>query len=76
MESGTVYLSEALRGEPVGLQPEDDRFWGICFGPPKIGLLDDHRPIVFRVTVEVSPMSSDEVLPMSQVAQRSQKRGG
>ena len=33
-----VYLSEALCGEPVGLMPQDDRYWTIHFGPLKIGL--------------------------------------
>ena len=35
----TIYLSEALRGEPVGLRPSDDRHWSIQFGPLIIGLL-------------------------------------
>lgn len=38
----TVYLSEALVGEPVGLQPEDDRYWQLWFGPIKLGLLDGY----------------------------------
>ena len=29
----TIYVSEALTGEPVGLVPQDDRFWTIRFGP-------------------------------------------
>ena len=39
---GRVYLSESLRGEPVGLIPVDDRYWSIQFGPLHIGLLDGY----------------------------------
>jgi len=39
---GRVYLSEALCGEPVGLMPQDDRYWTIHFGPLQIGLLDSY----------------------------------
>lgn len=52
-----IYLSEALRGEPVGLLPQDDRFWNIRFGPLSIGLLDDHARCVLHTPIKVSPMS-------------------
>ena len=52
-----IYLSEALRGEPVGLVPQDDRFWTIRFGPLSIGLLDDHARRVLHTPTKVSPMS-------------------
>ena len=58
----TIYLSEALRGEPVGLVPQDDRFWTIHFGPLSIGLLDDHARRVLHTPTKV--------LPISPVAQR------
>lgn len=35
-----VYLSEALVGEPVGLEALSDRHWQISFGPIALGLLD------------------------------------
>jgi putative transposase len=37
-----VYLSEALVGEPVGLDAVSDRHWQISFGPIKLGLFDNH----------------------------------
>lgn len=52
-----IYLSEALRGEPVGLVPPDDRFWTIWFGPLSIGLLDDHNRSVSHTPTKVFPMS-------------------
>jgi len=53
----TIYLSEALRGEPVGLVPQDDRFWTIRFGPLSIGLLDGHARRVLHTPTKVLPMS-------------------
>ena len=52
-----IYLSEALRGEPIGLVPQDDRYWTIRFGPLVIGLLDDHTQCVQRTPTKVLPMS-------------------
>lgn len=52
-----VYVSEALRGELVGIQQEDDRFFTVQFGPLRVGLLDDYRKTITRVPVEVLPMS-------------------
>ena len=52
-----IYLSEALRGEPVGLSPKDDRYWIIRYGPLAIGLLDDHTQSVQRTPINVLPMS-------------------
>ncbi len=52
-----IYLSEALRGEPVGLLQRDDRYWHISYGPLVIGLLDDHTNIVQRTPIKVLPMS-------------------
>jgi hypothetical protein len=53
----TVYLSESLRGEPVSLVPQDDRFWEIRFGTLSIGLLDDHARCILHTPTKVSPMS-------------------
>ncbi len=52
-----IYLSEALRGEPVGLLQRDDRYWHISYGPLVIGLLDDHTNTVQRTPIKVLPMS-------------------
>ena len=56
-KGGTIYLSEALRGEPVGLVPQDDRHWTIRFGPLVIGTLDDHARKVMQVPTKVLSMS-------------------
>ncbi len=53
----TVYLSEAPRGEPIGLKPSDDRNWTIQFGPFIIGLLDDHTRRVVHTPTKVLPIS-------------------
>ena len=37
-----VYLSEALVGEPVGLEALSDRHWRISFGPIDLALFDAH----------------------------------
>ena len=56
-----MYLSEALTGEPVGLERETERHWRIYFGPLRLCLLDDHDNSIIRNasewTAEVSPMS-------------------
>ncbi|MCK6563107.1 hypothetical protein L6R21_28315, partial [bacterium] len=41
-QGGCVYLSEALVGEPVGLEAVSDRHWRVCFGPVALGLFDSH----------------------------------
>ena len=52
-----IYLSEALRGEPIGLLAQDDRYWAVRFGPLEIGLLDDHARCILHTPTKVSPMS-------------------
>jgi transposase InsO family protein len=37
-----VYVSEALVGEPVGLDAVSDQHWKLYFGPIELGLLDNH----------------------------------
>lgn len=53
-----LYVSEALCGEPVGLEPRDDRFWTLRFGPVLLGVLDDQKRRIHRLPTEVLPMSS------------------
>jgi len=38
----TIFISEALVGEPVGLVEEDDGSWTACYGPIVLGVID-HR---------------------------------
>ena len=52
-----MFLSEALVGEPVGLEQQDERTWTIRFGPLVIGTLDDVRGRVDRTPTKVLPMS-------------------
>ena len=50
-----IYLSEALRGEPVGLVQKDTRYWTLLYGPLSIGLLDDHTGHVLNTPTKVLP---------------------
>ena len=52
-----VYLSEPLCGEPVGLTPQDERFWTIRFGPLQIGLLDSQANRTLHTPTLVFTMS-------------------
>ena len=52
-----LYISESLRGEPVGLVQQDERTWSIQFGPLLIGILDDPLRRVDKTPVKVLPMS-------------------
>lgn len=56
-QGGKVYLSEALCGEPVGLMPQDDRYWTLYFGPLQIGLLDSYTNRTLHTPTLVLPMS-------------------
>ncbi len=51
-----IYLSEALRGEPVGLVQKDSRYWTILYGPLSIGLLDEHTSHVLNTPTKVLTM--------------------
>lgn len=57
-QGGKVYLSQALCGEPVGLMPQDDRYWAVHFGPIQIGLLDSYAHRTLHTPALVLPMSS------------------
>ena len=37
-----LYVTQALVGEPLGLEPVSDRHWRMYFGPVALGLIDDH----------------------------------
>ena len=52
-----VYVSESLKGEPVGLVQQDERTWTIHFGPLLIGILDDDDRRIDNTPVKVLPMS-------------------
>ena len=52
-----VYVSEALRGEPIALVQQDERTWSIEFGSLLIGILDDPERLIDKTTAKVLPMS-------------------
>ena len=52
-----LYVSESLKGEPIGLVQIDERTWSIQFGPLIIGTLDDSTRKVDKTPVKVLPMS-------------------
>lgn len=58
-QGGLLYLSESLRGEPIGLVPHDDRYWTIRLGPMEIGMLDTHANEVLHIPPKVLPMCLD-----------------
>jgi transposase InsO family protein len=64
-----VYLSEALKGEPIGLLQQSPRYWDIIYGPLYIGLLDDYSHKVVHTPAKMLPMSPVYLLPTSPVAQ-------
>ena len=37
-----LFVSEALSGEPVGLAPQDDRYWALYYNHLPLLILDDH----------------------------------
>ena len=47
-----LYVSELLAGELVGLQPIDDRYWRLSFGPLELAVVDNH---CHRLIVPKSP---------------------
>ena len=39
MEGSTIYVSEALVGEPVGLTETEDGGWRVHYGPIALGII-------------------------------------
>ena len=52
----SVFVSEALIGEPVGLVRRDDRLWTVRFGHLEIGWLDGYAMRVIKTPVRALPM--------------------
>jgi transposase InsO family protein len=44
-----IYVSESLRGEPVGLLPIDNERWELYFAQQKLGLLDERLGRIIRL---------------------------
>jgi transposase InsO family protein len=60
---GEVPLSEVLRGETIGLEPVDGRYWRTYFGPVWLGVFDDHtRRMLTRAQLRRQP----QLLPRDQ----------
>lgn len=47
-----IYLTQVLAGEPVGLDPIDERHWRLYFGPVPLGILDVHTQRVTSAPVQ------------------------
>ena len=45
---GRVYVTESLRGEPIGLIPIDNDCWAVYFAQLKLGILDDRLGKIIR----------------------------
>jgi putative transposase len=41
-----VFLTAVLAGENVGLEPVDDRYWRVWFGPVALAILDTHKRVM------------------------------
>jgi hypothetical protein len=62
-----IFVSEALRGEPIGIVEVADGQWAVHFGPLLLGHFDDKgrfnrprpgkRPSQVATEMKVSPMS-------------------
>ena len=50
-----IYLSQALRGEPVGLVQQTTRYWSIIYSSLYIGLLDEHTARTVHTPAKVLP---------------------
>lgn len=46
-QGATIYISEALIGEPIGLLEQDDGHWSVSYGPIMLGLIA-HRSDYLR----------------------------
>jgi len=46
---GRVYVTESLRGEPIGLIPIDNDCWAVYFAQLKLGILDDRLGKIIRI---------------------------
>jgi transposase InsO family protein len=48
----SIFLTEALAGEPVGLEAVDERYWRVYLAACPIGLFDAHESCVQRLSPE------------------------
>jgi transposase InsO family protein len=52
-----IYLTQVLAGEPVALDPIDERHWRIYFGPVPLGILDGHTKRLSAIPAQ--PLNGD-----------------
>lgn len=45
-----IFLTEVLAGEEVGLEPVDERYWRVWFGPVPLAILDSQRAAMLTAT--------------------------
>ena len=43
-----IRVSHALNGEHVGLEPVDERYWDVSFGPVVLGTLDTQKATILK----------------------------
>ena len=63
----TLYISESLAGEPVGLAEQDDGVWAAWYGPVTLGSIDQggrfSRPQVDKTTTKGGTRMSKNCYP-------------
>lgn len=47
-----IYLAQVLAGEPVGLDPIDDRHWRVYFGVMPLAILDSHTKRLSEISAQ------------------------
>jgi putative transposase len=55
-----VFLSETLIGEPIGLLPQDDRFYTVYFISSPIARFDSHRRRILALPAVLAPAGAGE----------------
>ena len=73
-QGSTVYISEALIGEPIGLREEADGSWNVSYGPIELGVIA-HRGDRLRKPKRrtCGRMDNASALPTSLQAQQQQQ---
>jgi putative transposase len=60
-----IFISEALRGQELGMEPLDEERWALWFCQLRLGEIDFGQGASFRPTASTQPLAAPEVLPMS-----------
>ena len=60
-----IFVSQALRGQQIGLEALAVEHWALWFGRLRLGEIDLQQGATFRPTASTTPLAAPEVLPMS-----------